>query len=604
MVVLLLLAVSLPRMAAADDEPVEISIDSVSTATLDLGKPQESVELKGTLTNTTTQPITWLNISMFRQTRPLTSNGDIAAALAAPSGARLTSETNGNVALPIQGQFQPGQKVSFSVRATVAELGFTTNDAAYLLGVDVRGIRAQGTRQTLGRHATVIAATTSTTSSSSLVMLTAPPKRLPDGSFPDESLLTDLSGRLGSLLTSAERSGVVAAIDPALYDAAVALSEPHTVGGEKQNGSGVALSWVSRVDALAARGTLWRLPYGNPDLQRAQASGELDSVLAWSDTATKTLTNLPQVALVHQEPNDALRAALGRFDTVVAVGASGAVEGKPRTLGAPVTDLMQMPVGLRLSRQMAEEVVAEQPILYVIDTVHEATADLAGGTRRAHAPPRVTGNEDVAWRSPTKQDSWPKVTDALNQARHNATLQADLAQKPVDLSVLGTSAFSASFPDQDAALAYVAAASPVSIDLNDITLVASSSFVMGSRSNTFPATVTNGTKVPATVRLVFTSEAPQRIWVPPRDEATIDPGQSLTLNVSPEASANGVTMVHAQLYSLSGRSIGRPVAIEITATDFGRVGWVIIVVSGLVVVGGTAWRIRAVRQERAKEAAQ
>ncbi len=599
-----MLPVSLPVTATADEEPVKITIDSVSATTLDLSKPQESVELKGTLTNTTTQPITWLNISLFRRTTPLTSTSELAAALAEPSGARLTSETNGNVALPVQGQFQPGQQVSFSVRATVAELGFTTNDAAYLLGVDVRGIRAQGTRQTLGRHATVIAATTSATSSSSLVMLTAPPERLPDGSFSDDSLLTELSGRLGSLLTSAERSGVVAAIDPALYDAAVALSQPHVVGDEEQEGSGVALSWVSRVDALAAKGALWRLPYGNPDLQRAQASGELESVLAWSETATTTLTSLPQVALVHQEPDDALREALGRFDTVIAVGASGAVEGKPRTLGAPVTNLMDVPVGLRLSRQMAEEVVAEQPILYVIDTVQEATADLAGGARRTHTQPRVTGNEDVAWLSPTKREAWPKVADALDQARHNATLQADLTQKPVDLSVMGSSAFSASFPNQDAALVYVSAASPVSIDLNDITLVASSSFVMGSRSNTFPATVTNGTKVPATVRLVFTSDAPHRIWVPPRDEATIAPGQSLTLNVSPEASANGVTMVHAQLYSLSGRSIGNSVAIEITATDFGRVGWIIIVVSGLVVVGGTAWRIRAVRRERAKEAAQ
>jgi len=45
--------------------------------------------------------------------------------------------------------------------------------------------------------------------------------------------------------------------------------------------------------------------------------------------------------------------------------------------------------------------------------------------------------------------------------------------------------------------------------------------------------------------------------------------------------------------------LGAPVPIEITATDFGRVGWIIILVSGAVVVGGTALRIRAVQRERA-----
>lgn len=143
-------------------------------------------------------------------------------------------------------------------------------------------------------------------------------------------------------------------------------------------------------------------------------------------------------------------------------------------------------------------------------------------------------------------------------------------------------------------------AAPAKVDLSKVTLRAAASYVMGSRTNTFPATLTNGLDIPITVGVEFTSENPQRIRVPSLDPVLVGPGESATLNVTPEATANGVVLVHAQITTLSGATIGRPVSIEITATDFGRVGWIIIVVSGAVVLGGTALRIRAVRQERAK----
>ena len=46
---------------------------------------------------------------------------------------------------------------------------------------------------------------------------------------------------------------------------------------------GQALAWLGRVDQLAAQGRLWRLPTGNPDLARADASGALTDVLAWAE---------------------------------------------------------------------------------------------------------------------------------------------------------------------------------------------------------------------------------------------------------------------------------------------------------------------------------
>jgi hypothetical protein len=87
--------------------------------------------------------------------------------------------------------------------------------------------------------------------------------------------------------------------------------------------------------------------------------------------------------------------------------------------------------------------------------------------------------------------------------------------------------------------------------------------------------------------------------VPNIGPVTVGPGESATVDITPEATANGVTLVHARLTTLDGAPLGAPVAIEITATDFGRVGWIIIVASGAVVVGGSALRIRAVQRERA-----
>ena len=116
-----------------------------------------------------------------------------------------------------------------------------------------------------------------------------------------------------------------------------------------------------------------------------------------------------------------------------------------------------------------------------------------------------------------------------------------------------------------------------------------------------PVTITNSLAFPVTVRLVFDSASPQRIQVPPTDYVTVEPGEHLTLNIEPEASSNSVVNVQASLETVGGDRFGIPATIEITATDLGRVGWIIILVSGAVVLGGTAWRISAVRRERALE---
>ncbi len=196
--------------------------------------------------------------------------------------------------------------------------------------------------------------------------------------------------------------------------------------------------------------------------------------------------------------------------------------------------------------------------------------------------------------------SGPPWADRLHAIEADAEFLRQLmgSDEPTDLSRIGSTAFSKDFADEAAALAYLDAVAPSRIDASLVTLRAAESFVMGSRTNTFPVTVTNGLGVPIQVRLEFASDSPQRIRVPAVGPVTVGPGQAATVDITPEATANGVAIVRAQLTTVAGDPLGRPLPIEISATDFGRVGWIIIVVSGAVVVGGTALRIRAVQRER------
>jgi len=93
-----------------------------------------------------------------------------------------------------------------------------------------------------------------------------------------------------------------------------------------------------------------------------------------------------------------------------------------------------------------------------------------------------------------------------------------------------------------------------------------------------------------------TTDNPQRLAVPPTEVITVDPGQSQTVNIRPEASANGLITAAAHLTTASGRRVSADVPLTIEVTELGIVAWIIVGVSGVVLVGATAWRIRQVRR--------
>ena len=603
-------AVFAPPTASADDHYLDVEITSVSTPVLDFSNPDQVVELRGTLTNTSTTTITDAIVHFWRLPVAIRSTEQLAELEAStPVGSRLTPEEN----LWKVAALGPGERAAFTVHATIAQLTqgsyrLPEDNATYLIGAQVRATPADTQlRAIVGDTFFPITATSTPVASSAVVELSATPSWLTDGSFIDDSLATDLNSRLDTLLASAERPTVIAAIDPALYEAAKRMSTTHQVAGQETAGNGVAARWVQRVDALAAAGRLWRLPYGNPNFSRIAATSQLDEVLGWEHGAVgSTLSSVPTVAIVSNASPD-LVSQLDSFDTVIVRGGIGSQEGTTALLGAMASSSVPASAeGAGLARRITAEYLSPSTPLHVIDSPEAASLDAELGRWRTHVAPEAGAGKGLVWPSVAEVSAWGEVAKALDTAGDNAALLSDLtaASSSVNLASLGALSWSANFLNQDQSLAYVAAASPQTVDLKKVTLRAASSFVMGSRTNTFPATLTNGLSVPITVGVDFHSDSPHRIRVPKIEPVTIAPGESYSFDITPEASSNGVALVKAQAVTTDGVTVGESVTIEITATDFGRVGWIIILISGAVVLGGTAWRIRAVRRENSKAAAK
>lgn len=133
----------------------------------------------------------------------------------------------------------------------------------------------------------------------------------------------------------------------------------------------------------------------------------------------------------------------------------------------------------------------------------------------------------------------------------------------------------------------------------DAVAISARPVLLTARQDTqFPVTITNNLDVPVSVRLEFESENAERLHVPPVDVRTIGAGEAIGVVAVPRVAANGSYTVVARLTTPEGTAIGVPVDIDVQATQAGRVGWILMIVSGLVVIGTTVFRIKQVRAER------
>jgi hypothetical protein len=105
------------------------------------------------------------------------------------------------------------------------------------------------------------------------------------------------------------------------------------------------------------------------------------------------------------------------------------------------------------------------------------------------------------------------------------------------------------------------------------------------------------------VHLTFQSDNDSRLTITSIGADTIGvlaPGSGFTGNAKVRARANGTVPVVAQLYTESGRKVGRPVSIEVRVTQNGTTGWAIAGIALVVLAASTTYRIRQRGRERAK----
>lgn len=607
-----------PQAAAQNDARVAVAIDSISTPIIDTSDPEQIIRLSGTVTNTSETDLRYLSVHFWRSVEPITTSDELAGILASPPavpvGSRMADiEGEGRhfqLITEEDAPFPAGQTRSFTVEATVGELGFTSDDVVYLLGVQVRVVGLE----TIGRARLLAPATQADLPRTDIVQLSSRPSRTANGNFLDDRLAQELTGDLMELTRDALNGDATVLVDPALVAEIQALTSPHTIDEVVREPVPEASEWLQSLEELIADGRVMRLPYGEPHLPRLYSMGRLDQFLDLAHHHTPAaLEDLPLATNLGATATTNLLEELAArdFDYVFAENlTSGLVDGmqvieltspaRPGIGPAPDDTYPN-----RQGRRLAEQLLAEHPPVHLVRTPDEFDELHTDLDRETQVPPQVTNGRPVLMTADLPVP-WPDLLAEVDDLREHAAFVADLTgideAQVLEWAALGS--FSTAWDSESEALAFLRATPLAQADPEQITIHAVGQFVMGSRTNDFPVTITNGMDEAVRVRLRFTSDVPQRIAVPATDLVDIEAGESQTLNIAPTATSNGVVQVIAQLETAGGARFGQEVPIQITATDLGRVGWIIIIVSGAVVLGGTFLRIRAVRAEKAKESSE
>ena len=561
------------------------------------------------------------------------------AASKATWGAPLADEPSHSARVSGAAQaFAPGASREVTLRATLADLGFTTRGAAYSFGAVARGAAEPGGREVpLGRVDTFVSvAGRDTVPVTSIVVLSSAPAKVWDGIFFDDHLAEELAGRLDVLLRAAARPGMSWLIDPALLDAVTDMSDGYLVTGADGEtpgtGQQAAAAWLTRLEALDADNGALSL-FANPDVAGASAAKDTEvlarartatSEVAADDTLPLPVADLPQLVL----PAEALvTPTLQQY--LAGAGAVGLLAANAVDAGAWQTGVGDTGI-LLVSAALGTEIESSMTARAQLALAEAVVAGTAGQARL------IASDEDLTIDALATSD-WTKRrgladlldTDASSEPAGFEIIKADHLTKSQFREIAGLERDFAAYGDlvpestlttQAADTLSRAAASPwiddpagylsLTGEISDtigpeaivagVTLDASARFLMSARTNEFPLTVTNDLTEPIYVRVVVTTDNPQRLTVSPSPLVTVGPGLRETVNVRAEASSNGLVTARAHVETASGKRVTPNTTITVEITELGMVGWVIVLTSGFVLVAATVWRIRQVRRRAAE----
>lgn len=627
-----LIGPSAPARAAATPQ---LKVELTSLRTTGSGAKQTAV-LTGRLTNSGAQPAFGVRVVLWRSRDPITETGAFRTVLSGendPWGVMLYRTTDHYHSITASNvSFDPGASAEFTVKGTLADLGFATAGAVYLLGVQVLGTAdASSNYQVLARARTFyVNPPAERLPLTSIVLLAATPTKVRPNVFANERLIGELTGRLDTMLGLADRPGVSWLVDPALIDEVTDQADGYEVvdgqGTRPGTGQLAAQEWLQRFRALPDDHGA-RTLFGNPDVLGAEIHGAA-KVISRAEAAMtiEELDDLPLLVLPHAgaagpatpafvksaDPDAILVRTAGRGPLVTA-GPAGStlIRLAPAATAAGPTD-QDGPVQ-RQQRQYGEAIFG-RGLVRLLATAEDAAADSATAPRwlqrtsidklldldpSGSATPAMPAKPKTLPASRFRQldtmaDDFQSYRDLVPQSELVPDAPSTLARMAsswwIDDATAGTWA------------SIVGRAVSQSAVTAGVALSGSARVLMSSRTNEFPVTVSNRLTEPIQVRITFASDNPQRLSIPPSQVITVGPGQSQTVNVRPEATSNGLVNVTASLQTASGNPVGRTARIAVEVTDLGMIGWIIVIVSGVVLVAATALRIRQVRRKQKEEA--
>ena len=618
MTFLSLVGVASPPLAHAEGAVVTVTL---TAAEIDGEGPDATVTLTATVRHDGPEPLTDVRAELWRSTAVLRSGAALQRALAAADTPRGSSqplaEANTAVIAEAGQEWAPGSSRSISVSGRLADVGISLADASYWVGVTVLARPSDGgtpaaeagrdrTLITLGKASELV----------SVVELSAPPRQIKQNLFVDEALAADLTGRLHLLLDAARSRDWV--IDPGLLAEVEDMADGYRVrtdagsGSTEGTGQAAAEAWLAGYATLdAARGSAGL--FGRPAVIKPV-------ILDAAATAGAGLAPaLPGIVLV-DAPSITDVEAVRPLDRPILV-TSTALQGGPYRVADSTLVPAVLPSAIGLG-----------PIL--TPTALNRSAVLDAWARAHGVQVRVvrTADDFLADATPPSWITRVPLATLLGRDAVDATLpparpEDDVGDAAllarVDRLVDGITAYSEAAPSAGVeALPPVVRARAASgwwsdapeeqdrwLDAVDrrvgwtaleagVTLSAIPRFSLAGAEGDYPVTITNGLVDPITVRIVALSDNPQRIRFSDPVEATIEPRTSQALMLHADAAGGGVVTVDIHAETLTGRRLTPHTVITVETTNFGLIGWALVISSGAVLVVTTAVRIRQVRRSQ------